>query len=159
MLDIEPHHARLSADERLPDVGLGLLLREADQSFNRLLRGKLAEHGVTFGQFQHLRHLWAEDRLTQVEISRRIGIEKASSTSIVDSLEKAGLITRERDAGDRRKMRIALTPEGRGLELRLWDCARQTNRIAAAGFKPAEMAALFAGLNRVIENLRGVEGK
>lgn len=154
MITIDPQHARLSGDETLPEVGLGLLLREADQSFNRLLRGKLAEHGVTFGQFQHLRHLWAEDGLTQVEISRRIGIEKASSTSIVESLERAGWIARERDEADRRKIRIVLTPEGRGLEARLWDCARDTNRVAAQGFKPAEMAALFAGLTRVIENLK-----
>jgi DNA-binding MarR family transcriptional regulator len=159
MLAIDPQYARLSADERLPDVGLGLLLREADQSFNRMLRGKLGEHGVTFGQFQHLRHLWAEDGLTQVEISRRIGIEKASSTSIVDSLEKSGLITRQRDENDRRKMRIVLTPEGRGLERQLWDCARETNKVAAAGFAPGEIAALFAGLGRVIENLRAAEGK
>ena len=43
---------------RTPNIGLGLLLRTADMTFNRALRGELAARGVTFSQFQHLRHLW-----------------------------------------------------------------------------------------------------
>ena len=64
-----------------------MLLRDADTAFNRYLTAQLAVHGVTFGQFQHLRNLWVENGLTQAELSRRIGIEMASSTAILDSLE------------------------------------------------------------------------
>ena len=75
---------------RPPAVGIGMLLREADMGFNRRLRHELAAHGVTFGQFQHLRNLWVENGLTQAELSRRIGIEMASSTAILDSLQAEG---------------------------------------------------------------------
>ena len=61
-----------------------MLLRDADTAFNRYLTAQLAVHGVTFGQFQHLRNLWVENGLTQAELSRRIGIEMASSTAILD---------------------------------------------------------------------------
>jgi hypothetical protein len=37
---------------RIPTIGLGRLLREADLSFNRALRGELSKHGVTFSQYQ-----------------------------------------------------------------------------------------------------------
>ena len=55
------------------------------------------------GQFQHLRNLWVENGLTQAELSRRIGIEMASSTAILDSLEAAKFITRVRNTTDRRR--------------------------------------------------------
>ena len=73
-----------STPARPPKTGIGMLLRDADAAFNRYLTAQLAVHGVTFGQFQHLRNLWVENGLTQAELSRRIGIEMASSTAILD---------------------------------------------------------------------------
>ncbi len=95
-----------STPARPPKTGIGMLLRDADAAFNRYLTAQLAVHGVTFGQFQHLRNLWVENGLTQAELSRRIGIEMASSTAILDSLEAAKLITRMRNTADRRKINV-----------------------------------------------------
>src|SRR5512144_648889 len=81
----------------VPSVGLGALLRNADMAFNRVLREELSRHDITFSQFQHLWQLWRHDGLAQVELSRRIGIETASSTAAIDQLEKRGLIARARD--------------------------------------------------------------
>ena len=97
-----------------PSVGLGLLLRNADMTFNRALREELFRHGITFSQFQHLRHLWEANGLTQVALSRRIGIATASSTAVLDSLAKLRLIRRMRDERDRRKINVFLTPAGAG---------------------------------------------
>jgi DNA-binding MarR family transcriptional regulator len=137
----------------LPNVGLGILLREANIAFNRVLRAKLAEHGITFGQFQHLRHLWDEDGLSQVELSRRIGIEKASSTSVIDSLEKAALIRRKRNPNDRRKLNVYLTEAGARLKKDLWACAETTNAIARAGLSPEQIRIVFDSLETMIRNL------
>ena len=89
-----------------------MLLRDADTAFNRYLTAQLATHGITFSQFQHLRNLWVENGLTQAELSRRIGIEMASSTAVLDSLEADKLITRVRNAADRRKINVFLTAAG-----------------------------------------------
>jgi DNA-binding MarR family transcriptional regulator len=94
----------------VPRVGLGALLRNADLAFNRALREELARHDITFSQFQHLWQLWQSDGLAQVELSRRIGIETASSTAAIVQLEKRGLIARARDAADRRRINVTLTP-------------------------------------------------
>lgn len=141
-----------------PEVGLGLLLRDANNAFNRLLRDKLAVHGITFSQFQHLRHLWNEDGLNQVELSRRIGIEKASSTSVIESLEQRGLITRARDPDDRRKLNVRLTPAGEALEKDLWACAVETNAIARRDISRHEMQTVFKVLRRIIDNASGADG-
>jgi MarR family transcriptional regulator, organic hydroperoxide resistance regulator len=138
---------------RPPAIGLGMLLRAADMGFNRHLRDQLAHHDVTFGQFQHLRNLWAENGLTQAELSRRIGIEMASSTAILDSLETQQLITRVRNATDRRKINVFLTPAGAALKKPLMACAARVNKEARRGLTDAELGTVFALVGRIIANL------
>jgi DNA-binding MarR family transcriptional regulator len=142
------------ARARPPKTGIGMLLREADAAFNRYLRARLAVHAVTFGQFQHLRNLWVENGLTQAELSRRIGIEMASSTAILDSLESERLITRVRNAADRRKINVFLTATGAALERPLMTCAADANKRASKDLTKAEVAQLFAIAGRIIENFR-----
>jgi DNA-binding MarR family transcriptional regulator len=139
---------------RPPKTGIGMLLRDADTAFNRYLTAQLAVHGVTFGQFQHLRNLWVENGLTQAELSRRIGIEMASSTAILDSLEAAKLITRVRNTADRRKINVFLTPAGAALEKPLMACAADANKRASKGLTQAEVAYLFALAGQIIENFK-----
>src|SRR5258707_2235000 len=139
---------------RPPKTGIGMLLRDADSAFNRYWTAQLAVHGVTFGQFQHLRNLWVEDGLTQAELSRRIGIEMASSTAILDSLEAGKLITRVRNAADRRKINVFLTPAGAALEKALMACAADANKRASKGLSKAEVAHLFALAGQIIENFK-----
>jgi DNA-binding MarR family transcriptional regulator len=139
---------------RPPKTGIGMLLRDADTAFNRYLTARVAEHGVTFGQFQHLRNLWVENGLTQAELSRRIGIEMASSTAILDALEAEKLITRVRNVTDRRKINVFLTPAGATLEAPLMACAADANARASKGLRKAEVAQLFSIAGRIIENFR-----
>jgi DNA-binding MarR family transcriptional regulator len=139
--------------DRPPAIGLGMLLRAADSIFNRHLRDALAQHDVTFGQFQHLRNLWVENGLTQAELSRRIGIEMASSTAILDSLEARRLITRVRNAADRRKINVFLTPAGAALKKPLMACAARVNKEARRGLTDGELGTVFALVGRIIANL------
>jgi DNA-binding MarR family transcriptional regulator len=138
----------------VPTIGLGRLLREADMIFNRALREELARHHVTFSQYQHLWQLWAEDNLAQVELSRRIGIETASSTAVMDQLERRGLIDRRRDPGDRRRMIVTLTAAGRKLERPLNGCAVVVNRRARLNISKDEIAALFDTIRKIVGNFR-----
>jgi DNA-binding MarR family transcriptional regulator len=131
-----------------------MLLRDADAAFNRYLTMRLAAHGVTFSQFQHLRNLWVENGLTQAELSRRIGIEMASSTAVLDALEAERLITRVRNATDRRKINVHLTAAGAALEAPLMACALDANRRASKGLSKVEVRQLFVIAGQIIENFR-----
>jgi DNA-binding MarR family transcriptional regulator len=140
--------------DRSLDVGLGMLLRETNIAFNRALRTELGAHDITFGQFQHLHQLWKEDGISQAELSKRIGIARAESTGVIDSLEQGSLIRRKRDPGDGRRLMVFLSPKGRALQPLLWDCAKNVNRQARDGLSVAETAQLFDLLDRVRLNLR-----
>jgi MarR family transcriptional regulator, organic hydroperoxide resistance regulator len=147
---------RSFANDDAPEVGLGMLLRNADNAFNRVLRHKLAAHRVSFSEFQHLRQLWDEEGLTQVELSRRIGIERASSTAVIVSLLRKKLIRRSADPSDKRKVLVYPTARGAALRDRLWPCAIDTNTIAYAGLNQEDRRTLFRLLHRVTANLNTV---
>jgi MarR family transcriptional regulator, organic hydroperoxide resistance regulator len=139
----------------VPDIGLGMKLRDGNAVFNRALREALAQHDITFSQYQHLRQLWQEDGLAQVELSRRIGIETASSTAVIDQLEKLRFIRRNRDDADRRRIIVHLTGSGRALERPLEGCAIAVNRRARNGLTNAQIVSLFEMIEKIIGNLGG----
>jgi DNA-binding MarR family transcriptional regulator len=69
--------------------------------------------GLALAEYWTLLNLDAPEGGFPSELARRILRDKSTMTGVVDSLEGAGLVERRRDpSGDRRFMRIVLTPEG-----------------------------------------------
>jgi DNA-binding MarR family transcriptional regulator len=147
--------ARHSPSGKVPLYGIGALLSGSARAFSRVLQARLAPQRVTIGQWSHLRTLWEEDGLTQVELCRRIGIQKASSTSVLNGLVRRALVRRVRDAHDRRKFRIYLTPAGYALRRKLTAIVVAVNREARAGLSEAEMIAFFRIGRAIGRNLAG----
>ncbi len=70
--------------------------------------------GLTPPQIHTLISLGHDGGLPMGELARRGGITEKTMTGIVDRLEHAGHVQRERDADDRRLVRVRLTERGRG---------------------------------------------
>jgi len=70
---------------------------------------------LTFTQFAALEALYHRGPLFQSELAGKLLKSGGNLTLVVDNLERAGFVTRERDATDRRFIRVALTPKGRKL--------------------------------------------
>ncbi|MGQ7298284.1 MarR family transcriptional regulator [Quadrisphaera sp. KR29] len=95
--------ARMSAEE--VSWALRALLREADE-VTRLLGRRLRLRPL---DHQAMTHVMNEPGgLGPADLSERLGISTGSATELVDRLEGAGHVRRERDARDRR--RVALAP-------------------------------------------------
>jgi DNA-binding MarR family transcriptional regulator len=79
-------------------------------------------------QLHSLLWLGHDGALTMGELSRRVGITEKTVTGVVDRLEEAGYLHRERDTADRRVVRVRLAPPGdeayRRIERRLTDHMR-----------------------------------
>jgi MarR family transcriptional regulator, organic hydroperoxide resistance regulator len=136
-----------------PPSGVGKLLRRAHRSYSRKLQERLADHGVSLAQYLHLRELWEMNGITQVELSQQVGIEKASSTAVLDALEKQNLIFRVRNAQDRRKVNVYLTPAGQKIRDVLSPAAKGIAAQAVSDLSDSELDILFSVLNRMIGNL------
>ena len=73
-----------------------------------------AERAITLRWYDALVHLEdAEDGLRMNELAGQILASKSGLTRVVDRMEEAGLVRRERPAGDRRVVQVFITPEGR----------------------------------------------
>lgn len=134
-------------------IGLGKRLRLAHMAFSRGLRLELAKENVSFGQFVHLERLWEEDGLTQKELSKRVGVETASSTTILLELEANGYVRRERNAQDGRAINVFLTPTGRSLRTALLACAGRVNARARQALSEDAVGSLMLALETIAETL------
>jgi MarR family transcriptional regulator, lower aerobic nicotinate degradation pathway regulator len=130
---------------RLPSRLLGQAALRAD----RLVAAALAEEGVRRHHYAVLATLADHGPASQAELGRRLWIDRSDMHAVLADLERAGLVTRERDAGDRRRNVVAVTPAA-GAALSRWDA-----RVAAA--QDALLAPLDAAerdaLTRLLERL------
>ena len=88
-----------------------LLVRSAETLHSNVSRGFVAE-GLTDSQFSAMVSLRLNGKLAQRDIAKYILKTGGSTTSMLDNLEKLGLVARDRDTEDRRIIYVSLTPKG-----------------------------------------------
>lgn len=135
------------------ESSVGYQLRMANRAVQRYLQSQIEPYGVTLGMWYFLRALWLEDGLTQRELSQRIGTMEPTTLSALATMERSGLITRERDQQDRRKLCVRLTERGRSLQSKLIPCANEVIERATSGMTGEEKARLIGQLALVQRNL------
>ena len=149
---------RAGEAERRPTLPLqasvGYQVRVAHRLIQRALQARIERHGVTLGMWYFLRVLWNEDGLTQRELSRSIGTMEPTTLSAIAAMEKLGLVRRERNAADRRKVNVFLTPHGRALESVLLPHAIEVVGLATRGMSGGEQDALLRLLGALQRNLQ-----
>jgi MarR family transcriptional regulator, organic hydroperoxide resistance regulator len=136
------------------EQSLGYQIRYAYRIFVRALADELGPHRITTGQWSALRVLWQEDGLSQVELAQRMMVEKASLTAVLKAMASEGLITRVRNADDRRKVNIYLTASGRRLKSKILPLIGRINKRATRRLSSAEVQQLRRLLARVMINLQ-----
>lgn len=115
-----------------------------------------AERGVTLGWYDALVHLEeAGDGLRMNELAGRILLSRSGLTRVVDRMEEAGLVRRERPPDDRRVVKVFITPAG----LETLQSARAVHRRGiqehfVQHLDPSELAALAHALEMVRDHVR-----
>jgi len=69
---------------------------------------------LTYSQFAVLEALYHLGSMTQGEVSTKVLKSGSNMTTVIDNLERDGLVRRERDAKDRRVINVHLTEAGKG---------------------------------------------
>lgn len=103
--DQTPDHAR----QRLEREFL-LALRRAGAAMQLLGAASAERIGINVTDLNCLNLLALRGQLTAGELARATGLTTASITGVLDRLEEAGFVRRERDAHDRRRVVIHLDP-------------------------------------------------
>lgn len=147
----------LHGDFNLPlESSFGHLVRSIYRMQAQMLQTRLAEDGISFGCWYFLRVLWAEDMITQRELSLRTGVNEATTRTAVDRMEAEKLVTRRTDAKDRRKRFVRLTPRARALEPSLIEFADHLNNVMLEPVPSNEKAQFLRLLHDIHDHLRGL---
>lgn len=75
----------------------------------------LDKMGITYPQYLALMVLWERDGLLVQEIAANLELEAATTTPLIQRLEKLGFVSRQRSAEDERRVHVFLTDKGRKL--------------------------------------------
>jgi len=127
-------------------IQLADVLQRLMKRLRRAQAQRLAPLGLTPAQERALRTITrSEEPLRMTELAGQLGIAPRSVTTVVDALERAGLVRREIDPHNRRAIRLYLTD--RGLAVR--DDMREARRRAADDL----FAPLTAGDRRALGEL------
>jgi DNA-binding MarR family transcriptional regulator len=99
-----PERARLAAE-------FGAALRRTGSLMQLMGQAAADRIGINATDLNCLNILSFRGQMTAGELARETGLTTASITGVVDRLEKAGYVRRERDAGDRRRVVVQLVLE------------------------------------------------
>ena len=135
------------------------LLGQVCRLHHSRVRTLLKDSGVHRGQPKLLFALAEENGQTQSELVRRMQISHATMTKMIQRMEKAGFLRRERDAQDQRVSRVYLTDAGRALKSELIAISQHIGEEVFAGFSPEERMLMQRLLLVMRDNLAKVTGK
>lgn len=112
--------------ERLPEcvVEMEQRLRQIAKTVRRQGRTFLEQYGITPPQFDALLTLHREGELTIGDLSSRLYLAYSTTTDLVDRLEGAGFVARQRSQSDRRVVQVRILNQGSDLIEHVLDARR-----------------------------------
>ncbi len=109
------------------------------------------ETEVTLPQFRTLMVLAERGPQRGIDISAELGVDPSTGTRMCERLVRKGLVRRQRPAGNRREVRLTLSPAGRELVREVTGRRRAELRRMATGLSDTEQQPLIAALRRLAD--------
>lgn len=141
-----------SAPRRLPPI-----LRRAWYSLNQAFRQRIAHLGVTPDQYSILRWLLEGDPrgLTQQTITDLMASDPNTITSILQRMEKSGLVTRRAHESDKRARRVCVEPTGRKVFTDAFEIATALQQEVLGSLPLDRRARFLKDLEKIAEACAG----
>ena len=133
------------------------LLSRAAQAAQRHLRALLEPYGITPAQYLILECLWLRDGLAPKTLVDLLKFDSATLTGLIDRLERAELVRRERDTEDRRALKVQLTEKGQGFKDTLRELRQRANEQILDDFPQERREELKSTLVALITKIAPIE--
>jgi DNA-binding MarR family transcriptional regulator len=146
-----PRKAALKPTWLALDHQLCFALYSASLAMTKLYKPLLAPLGLTYPQYLVMLVLWEGDGPTVSQVGERLALDSGTLTPLLKRLQTAGLIQRQRDSADERRVLLQLTPQGRALRSRALAVPPQVAQ--ASGCELSELGALTARLRTLRQQI------
>jgi MarR family transcriptional regulator for hemolysin len=134
-------------------IPIGLQLNQAARAVSRAFDDALAEAGGSLPAWLILLNLKTRSLANQRELADAVGIREATLTHHLTAMESAGLVSRRRDAANRRVQVVELTPAGEDAFLRLRGVAMSFDERLRRGISAAQISELDRILGLLAANV------
>lgn len=124
---------------------LGKTARKVTKAY----RNEIHSHNLTHGQFFMMVAIMEEEGLLPSELADKTSQDRATTTGLLDRLEKDGWIERHFDKNDRRSLRIFLTSHAHNKKEVILKLFKETNQKFLNCFKQDEWDQMENFLKRL----------
>jgi DNA-binding MarR family transcriptional regulator len=131
---------------------LGAMFARITARLIKAERPLLAAHSLSMWGYVVLCELARGPAGTQADLAKSIGHDKTRLIGLLDELERRKLITRDFDPADRRARKVALTPQGRTLQMRAQADIRAMEEEILGALDSSQRDALLGALPRLINS-------
>jgi MarR family transcriptional regulator for hemolysin len=138
-------------------VPIGLRLSQVTRTVSRAFDEALDGAGGTLPVWLILLNLKIHKPTNQRNLAEKVGVREATLTHHLNAMDASGLVTRTRDAANRRVHLVELTDAGEAAFLRLQQAAIAFDARLRAGLADADLDQLSDLLGRMAANV-GAEG-
>lgn len=128
-----------------------LALQRATHATMHALAVRLADLDLTASEINVLANLADGRSRTVSELAAATGTRPSTLTSVLDRLDRRGHITRGHPPGDRRAVRVELTPDGRRAAGTIRRAVTDLEQHALGGLPADAIAGLHAALRALAE--------
>lgn len=142
LVDAEPE----APGYRLQDQ-IGFILRKAHQRHVAIFASRIGD--LTPPQFAALAMLAEVGETSQNQLGQLIAMDAATTKGVVDRLRAKGSVAIKADPGDKRRLLVALTPEGRSTFDSLRPLARQISATTLESLSRKDADQLVRLLSRI----------
>jgi MarR family transcriptional regulator, transcriptional regulator for hemolysin len=139
-------------------VPVGLRLTQVARVVERAFDEALAMAGGSLPTWLILLNLKVRKPPSQKELAEAVGLREATLTHHLAGMEQRGLVTRTRDAANRRVQVVALTQDGEDAFLRLRDAAIAFDARVRTGLADSDLDRLDVLLGVLAANVAGAPG-
>ncbi len=138
-------------DNLMLDNQLCFALYSATNAITRVYRQLLDEHDLTYPQYLVLLVLWEKDGVAVRDLMQRLKLDSGTLSPILKRLERAGLVSKQRNDIDERIVRISLTDKSKQLKPVIAEVQKQV--ACQTGLDNKEFFTLLQKLNQLAETL------
>jgi MarR family transcriptional regulator for hemolysin len=132
---------------------IGLRLTQTARAVERAFDEALGQAGGTLPVWLILLNLKIRKPANQRELAEAVGVREATLTHHLNAMDSSGLVTRTRDAANRRIQVVALTEAGEEAFVRLRDTAMAFDAKLRAGLADTDLATLSTLLGHLSANV------
>ena len=126
--------------------------RLGDRIFEKMIRDSDVE-AFSGAQGRILYVLWENGDMSISEICKMTSLANSTMTTMLDQMEKNGLITRQRSTANRRIILVSLTEKARQYQKKYEEISEQMTQLTYTGFTEEEIQIYENMLRRIKNNL------